>query len=300
MAPPSGGLFGGMTLINVLAGEDYTEDAIALANFRTEGVYDDPGSVKPDLADVSTNAIVLGGSEEIAIVESQIGARPIDMISALFMHDHVYNEFVLDSGTKSGTDWVVTMPTKRYYYTKIEGNPTVSWAVEKLFQRNFGANGACDDILLSVYDREEAVVKVDVGFSPPRPGAKANTLCWEANVLSFTTLGSAPNVFNSQNNRVVPVLYQNGWADLQFPPIEGSPDIHKLYLPNSVITNISGNQSFGIATYHGLPVIGFAAISFQNGTLQGPNGLIQSNYGGNFVHKTKRTVTIQGGIIAVQ
>jgi hypothetical protein len=25
------------------------------------------------------------------------------------------NEFVLDAGTKSGTDWVVTFPTKRYY-----------------------------------------------------------------------------------------------------------------------------------------------------------------------------------------
>ena len=32
-----------MTLINVLAGEDYTEDAVALANFRTSGAYDDPG-----------------------------------------------------------------------------------------------------------------------------------------------------------------------------------------------------------------------------------------------------------------
>ena len=28
------------------------------------------------------------------------------MISALFMHEHVYNEFVLDTVTKSGTDWV--------------------------------------------------------------------------------------------------------------------------------------------------------------------------------------------------
>ena len=37
LGAPSGGLFGGMTLINVLAGEDYTEDAVALADYRTSG-----------------------------------------------------------------------------------------------------------------------------------------------------------------------------------------------------------------------------------------------------------------------
>jgi hypothetical protein len=292
MAAPNGGLFGGMTLINVLAGEDYTEDAIALENFRTSGKYDDPGSVKPDLADVSTNALVIGGSTSAVIVESQIGARPIDMISALFMHDHVYNEFVLDTGTKSGTDWVVTMPTKRYYYTRVTGVAGVSYAVEKLFQRNFGADGACDDILLNLFDREEAVQKVDVGFSPPKPGAKANTLCWEANVLTFTFPGSGSNVLGSKNSRTIASPYVNGWGDLQFPLISGSPLVHQLFLPSTTITSLSGTRTTGTATYLGLPVVGFAAISFQNGTLTAPGtlGLIQSQYGGNFVHKTKRTV----------
>ena len=253
-----------------------------------------PGAVKPDLADVSTNALVVGGSANAVIVESQIGARPIDMISALFMHDHVYNEFVLDSGTKSGTDWVVTMPTKRYYYTRVTGEPTVSYAVEKLFQRNFGADGACDDILLNVYDREEAVVKVDVGFSPPKPGEKANTLCWEANVMTF----NASNVLGSKNNRNIATTYQNGWADLQFPVIS-APRCTSCTLPNTTITSLSGARTTGTATYIGLPVVGFAAISFQNGTLVNPgtvSGLIQSQYGGNFVHKTKRTVTIVGAV----
>jgi len=296
MAAPNGGLFGGMTLINVLAGEDYTEDAVAIENFRTTGKYDDPGSVKPDLADVSTNALVIGGSSSAVIIESQIGARSIDMISALLMHDHVYNEFVLDSGTKSGTDWVVTMPTKRYYYSRNTDPATAdtdSYLVEKLFQRNFTANGACDDILLNLFDREEAVQRVDVGFSPPKPGQKANTLCWEANVITFTNAaGAATSVLGSKNNRAIPYLYQNGWADLQFPLIPGSPLVHELFLPNTTITSLSGTRTTGTATYLGLPVIGFAAISFQNGTLTGPGavGLIQSQYGGNFVHKTKRTV----------
>jgi hypothetical protein len=41
--------------------------------------------------------------------------NPVDPVSAVLMHNNVYNEFVLDVSTKSGTDWVVTFPTKREY-----------------------------------------------------------------------------------------------------------------------------------------------------------------------------------------
>ncbi|CAE6702084.1 hypothetical protein NTGZN8_150096 [Candidatus Nitrotoga fabula] len=38
----------------------------------------------------------------------------MNAVNALLMHRAVINEFVLDNVTLSGTDWVVTMPTKRY------------------------------------------------------------------------------------------------------------------------------------------------------------------------------------------
>ena len=38
-----------------------------------------------------------------------------DAVSAVLMHDNVINEFMMDAGTKSGTDWVVTFPTKFAY-----------------------------------------------------------------------------------------------------------------------------------------------------------------------------------------
>ena len=31
------------------------------------------------------------------------------------MHNTVLNEYTLDTATKSQTDWIVTMPTKRFY-----------------------------------------------------------------------------------------------------------------------------------------------------------------------------------------
>ena len=68
------------------------------------------------------------------------------------MHDQVLNEFVLDSGTASGTDWVVTFPTKRFYL----GLPPSTGPALYLFQKNFNGNaGSCDDVTLELFDREE-------------------------------------------------------------------------------------------------------------------------------------------------
>ena len=299
MAAPQGGLFGGMTLINVLAGEDYTQDAIALADFREEGKYDLPGDIKPDLTDVFPPISVVldnqggsGGTAGTLFSQAFFNLTGVDAVSALFMHDHVYNEFVLDVGTKSGTDWVITMPTKRYYYvpTAVSG----VWAPLYLFQRNFTSEGACDDVVFDLYDREEFRTRPSVEFSPPRPGAKPNTLCWEANVITF----NATNVLGSKNVRSISTTFQNGWGDLQFPQVLGSglvdPVAHRLISGVTLRTNIVGAVAVGTATYLGLPVVGFAVQSFTNGTLSdGLGGRIQSNYGGNFVHKTKRTVNFQ-------
>ena len=57
------------------------------------------------------------------------------------MHDSLMNEFVLDSATKSGTDWVVTMPTKRYYVSNGTGNAPSCFSATST-----EAAGSCDDI----------------------------------------------------------------------------------------------------------------------------------------------------------
>ena len=43
-------------------------------------------------------------------------------------------------------------------------------------------------------------------------------------------------------------------------------------------------------TFNGLPVIGFAAITFENGVIPNGGGLIQSQYGGSFNHKQTRSI----------
>ena len=101
------------------------------------------GSIQPDLTQ-QQDATVTGHQAETyaggAVVLSG-WTTGIDAVSAALMHDNVMNEYVLDTGTASLTDWVVTYPTKRYYVASGTGTPA------KLFQRNFaGPLGACDDV----------------------------------------------------------------------------------------------------------------------------------------------------------
>ncbi|MEO5766630.1 MAG: hypothetical protein ABIR52_15125 [Casimicrobiaceae bacterium] len=278
--PGNGGLFGGITLVNVLSGEDITADAVALQGFSTTALWAAPGSILPNLQSVNPKTSVVTTGTQTYITD-WTGANffTIDPVSAVLMHNNVYNEFVLDTATKSGTDWVLTMPTKFAYYS--------GTAVQALFQRNFGAGGACDDVIVTQYDREERTIVSQTSFSPPPP-TQTDSICWEANVITFNN----SNVFGSKNVANIPTTFQNGWASLNFNGSSVPAGRHQLVGGASITfdtsTGITG--SLAATTFNGLPTIGFAAQTFVNGTIPGATGPIQSNYGGNFVHKFTRSI----------
>jgi hypothetical protein len=284
--PPGGGLFGGETLINVNSGTDYTADPIALDNFTVLANYQNAGSVLPDLTQSapSVSRVVAPNSN---VYTSLWTSGTADPVSAVLMHNTVLNEYTLDSATKSGTDWVVTMPTKRYYVKKGTGNASPP------FQRNFnGTAGACDDVTLNIYDREERTSSTPLTFSPPPP-TSTNSICWEANVITFNN----SNVLGSTNIANIPTPgFQNGWLNLGFPTgLSGfDPNAHKMInTGNTSITTIGGGTTTGnTTTYIGLPVVGFAVVSFTNGTLVvgTPPVNVLSNYGGNFKHKNNTLI----------
>jgi hypothetical protein len=296
----SGGLFGGISLINVGAGTDYTEDAVALQRFNNTNNYQNAGSVSPQLTDASPKISVvfaaeptnIGGTNDLGVYVSRWcdtdtncltpgRYNPADPVSASLMHDAVMNEFVLDPGTKSGTDWVVTFPTKRFYVN------TGTGSAPKLFQRNFnGTAGSCDDVTLAIFDREEKTTSTPVTFSPPSP-TPTTSICWEANIVTFNN----SNLLASKNVSNISTGFINGWLRLGFAT-STSTSFHKL--ANSTATSeVFGASSFSTGltkTYIGLPVVGFAVQSFSNGTLVVGGATIGQNYGGNFVHKTTTTI----------
>jgi len=260
-------------------------DPVALDGFSTTQLWFDAGDIRPTLANVNPKTSVVVAGFNVWVTSGWPTAapgNPVDPVSAVLMHNNVYNEFVLDAATKSGTDWVITMPTKNFYYS--------GTTVTKLFQRNFTSGGACDDVAITLYDREERTVVSQTLISPPPP-TQTDSICWEANVVSF----NGSNVFGSKNLTAIPTTFQNGWAALNFNGASLPAGVHTLLGGGSTVfsTATGGTTTTLTTTFNGLPVVGFAAQSFQNGTLPGATGvaaLIQSNYGGNFVHKTTRSI----------
>jgi hypothetical protein len=283
--PVAGGLFGGMTLVNVNSGTDFTEDAVALDSFVVgRSIYRSAGDTRPTLQDADPVSVAIAEGGLVFTTNWATSSNAADAVSAVLMRESVLNEFVLDDSINAGTDWVITMPTKRFYVANGTG------AASKLFQRNFNRTaGSCDDISLEIFDREEQTTITEVDFSP-LPEAGVAALCWEANVLTFNN----SNVFASQNVSNITTTFPNGWLDVGFFPSSVTGLVHTLVAPaggTTVIDPASGQVSPAqSATYLGLPAVGFAAQSFLNGgVLVGGTGLL-SNYGGTFVHKGHRSV----------
>jgi hypothetical protein len=292
---PSGGLMGAASLINVNEGTDFSYDAVALDGWSNKTQWFPPGSTSPTLADASPGVSVVVNNTATGgqVVLTNWGATSSagrDAVTAIMMRSHVYNEYTVEPGLKAATDWVVTMPTKRFYVG-------ASFAIDP-FQSPFGSDGSCDAIGLIYYDREEQTPGSIVDFSPTTP--QSRSLCWEANVLTFSAANGSPaqsNVLRSTNyaNVGLDTPWVNGWADLTFPQ-DGS--VHTLVTPplSTTFIDIRTVTQSGLvtATYFGLPVVGFAVQSFVNGALPVGSGTVLSNYGGNFNHKYLRDIRIGG------
>ena len=295
---PTGGIFGAITLVNSLAAIDVATEATALGDFTAQNLLAPEGNTLPDLSQVNPPLSVVT-SGNTTYVTDWTTAFAQDPVSAVLMRNNVYNEFILDTATNSGTDWVVTMPTKRYYYQGGQivdaGGNVIGVARtpgQTLFQRDFLNGKACDDVSITRYDREEGTVASSTTFSPPPP-TRSDSLCYEANVITFNN----SNILASTNSANIPTTFQHGWVALNFPtPNTGA--YHTLVggTTNTVTINpITGAVTGGTTTttaYNGLPVIGYAAQTFNNGTLTDTSGRnVFATYAGRVQHRFTRSIT---------
>lgn len=265
LTAPTGGLYGGMSIINVKAGTDFSYDAVALDQWSNAVRYTRAGALGPDIGQASpatSNVFTSGG----VVQSTWVDAR--DAVSATMMHSSVMNEWMLDSGTASGTDWVVTFPTKKLYVNVGTG------AAALPFNANFNNGKSCDVFSLAYFNREEGTSTVIPTVLPspePTTPVTVNTFCYEANVLTFAN----SNMLGSENkyNFDPTGIGRNGQAQITFNDVK------------QVITPIASNGGAPLKHF-GLPVVGFAIQDFSNGNVGG----VASNYGGLFAHKYRRTL----------
>jgi len=303
---PTGGLSGTGTLINVLSGQDFTYNADALGALFLAANVTAPSLVTPNLSSADAMSTVINSGAVVQgitvyrtdwnVLLSGVtgGARAS---AATFMHTSIMNEYVLDSGSQSLTDWVITMPTKRYFVS--------STTAATPFTNVLTTAGACETIGFTFFNREEAsATTTGANFSPLPPAGQPNSLCWESTVLSvkngathIPTASSPSALLGSVNNTNVTVssTFQNGWAILSFAGANatGTNGMAGALATSDRVNPLLAGQpiAFGAVTYYGLPSTGFMVRSFKNGNLACGTATCQGNYGGLFTHNYRTLVT---------
>ena len=182
---PTGGLNGTGTIINVNSGADAGYNADALSNLTATPIYFDIGNDTPNFSNADPVSVVVANNRAYFSTWAATPVGRAGAVSATMMRSSVINEYILDSGTKSQTDWVLTFPTKHHFVT-------TAAATTPFTNKYVAASGACETISFSYFNREErGATAAGADFSPLPPGAAANTVCWESTVVSIRTTGSS-------------------------------------------------------------------------------------------------------------
>lgn len=285
---PTDGIFGSGSIVNVGEGTFFAYNADALDGFTAIPLFSPADEIGPSLLDANSPEAVSGVAT--AYVADGNGAPlaldyafAIDAVSAVFMADTIYNEYIVAATLGANTDWIVTFPTKEYYVdTEIyPGGPVPP------FTSGFVAPGVSNvDIGGDVFDREEGVVSFGQPCTICPPPLPLPGVSYQVNVLPLrndvTPAATASGVFGSN------------LVSLAIPPNGDDGNVAlNLATPNGVAHALSGGlDPNGVAvTLAGLPVAGFMAYNVINANAQ--PGLL-ANYSGVFPHRS--TTTCQANV----
>jgi hypothetical protein len=286
MTAPTGGLYGLAYHINVEDAAAWGFEPAAIDDWwKDSGVTDArttahavPGTILPNLnTTFEDTAIVINNG----VSGNYTYEQGVDAVSATLMTKSISNDVQLNAAVGGQTDWVTTFPTKRPYVTTIYAGrvPTKQPFTKSYFGRRLNSaetayeeKRACEAISVLSWDREEAQTTPGNGFSPRPPGAAALSICDEQNTTAWGAgSASALNVERDLTN--LGFSYTEGWSKWTFPD-----DATKK--PINYLCDAGSNGT--VTCLEGLPLIGFAAYKYANGSTAG----VMMNYGHAADHKT--------------
>jgi hypothetical protein len=275
---PTNGIYGAASIVNVGEGTFFAYNADAIAGFTDFPLISPAyGMLGPTLQDANSadatdgvaRAYLFNANGRPVTADYAYGA---DAVSAVFMSDAIYNEYLVDASLGANTDWVVTFPTKRYYVDTLYGLDVPHAPFVQAFQ-----DGRADvAVLATIYDREEGFYQlptccIDPPVVPPM-------LPYQVNVIPFVqdavpSAGAPSGVFGSLLTAVnIPPYDSAGAVTLDLTSGDGG--LHQL--PGGIDTQ------GGAVVLRGLPVTGFMSYNIINTQAQ-PGRL--ANYGGAFPHR---------------
>ena len=298
VARPTGGLSGTLTLINVNSGLDFTVNAEALADLASQPYFRLPNDAYPDF-----NAGEIDAVSEVAANGSVFRSRwsrPVDAVSAVLMRAEWLAEYVLDTGTLSLTDLVLTFPTRHFYTApaSVQAPFTMpaAWSFDCGGPVMETVTGDPRGLTIEFQNREARWARnpdATFGFAPPHPLVCATSAVLPVrNVASHMpptprptgVLGSETGGMSGAAVRVTS-SFNSGWLKL-IAPFNAT----MTSLSNSTRWTASGATLPGAHRLGGQPVVGFAVRTFRNGTLSCSGAMCQGNYGGAFPLKYVRSI----------
>lgn len=293
LAPPAGGLYGSESVINVAGGTVYSFDAMAIDGFSSAAQHTAPSAATPDLDTASAD----GGGKFAASVpvaghirEHEYDRAP-DAVSALFMADRLYNEYIVDPAIGAQSDWVVTAPTKRFYVDpKFLGPTYLPGQLSAPFDHAFGTDPQVPGTSCSAFDyllNDRDGYEGDFGIFPfPSYGAPIPSLCFETNVLTVggpgSLLGSRLPMNATCCGTPTTILYQANGATAGNYILTFNGQVQGVPLSHALSAATSG------AVLTGLPLLGFLAVNYINANVT-PGVL--SNYSAAYAHHSTASCT---------
>ena len=320
LTTPTGGMFGTGTLLNLTIGQAAGYKADALESWSNIVQYTGPGVTTPTLGNANPpiSLVVNAGSLDATGASMQAtaylsafvtGGGPtagVKAVASVYMHQTVMNEYVLDAGSRSQTDWVITQPLKSAFVS----NTTALSPYSNVLT----ASGACETINFTYFNREERQAATSPGdFSPTPPGATPSSLCWEVNVLSLRNnptvtgqpTGTTSGLLGSVNTTGVALgtnaLFPNGWAALDFVGVNatsvglGTTAATQRVQLNQGVLVPAATITAGAVTFFGLPVTGFMVRNFANAAVSctgvtGATTTCQALFGSLFNHSYRNNI----------
>ncbi len=287
LAAPTGQLSGRAVIVNANAGASYGIDAVALEQWSDKVQYTGIGSDGP-LLGAASPAVSTVLTPAGVVTATWSNGR--DAVSAALMRSAINNEYGLDAGTLSQTDWLITAPTKREHVPAGVGSATPPF-------RNTASNSnngrlatglTCDGYAPNIRNRETATLGANPNPNPsPSPNGPfvIDDFCFSTSIIplqntsllaAFLTSYPVPSILyfagsatttGGPTTNLPGVQGPNGWLQMAFTR-DPLPKLTPLSATRNGITLITG-------THYGLPVIAFAFQNFNKAGVVSQYGVVQ-------------------------
>lgn len=253
LQPPTGGMSGALTLLDVAEGTAHQVAAAAIDGFSIVPQHTDPLAPLPDLSSAVTETARQQVESIIAQPDGRLlrslwpQQRAIDAVSAVLMQDRIRAEFNGEVEILARTEWVISLPTRRHYTDRALTNVPLP-----PFTRHFELQPGDGEYVLVRPNDREGRRPVSLVLFPGQMDPRLSCLTQATQALPFgqplpaeLQTGNCPRT--PLPTRFGEAVFPSGFFELQL-----SGNGHR------------SRPALAGESYEGLPVLGFTMTRYRN------------------------------------